>query len=183
MRTFLLLSAGVLVMSACATSGAPGTGGSSDRGGFLGSVGNVFGGNQIDGQITQCYSEGGTEAVIDYPDGWSRRVSRAETEDELLGGAGQTVASSGELEIETGVAFTYPAAALSPPIEGICEIKLNVSRRGEPSNVAAACSDPLFVAEAERAVSNARFKPMRVNGTVVRGINATYPMKFCLGDN
>lgn len=182
MKQFVLLSAGLLALSACASSGASGVGGSSDRGGFLGSVGDVFGGDTIDGQITQCYSKGGAEAVIEYPDGWSRRVSRAETEDELLGGAGQTVASNGELEIESGVAFTYPAAALSPPIEGICEIKLNVSRRGEPSNVAAACSDMLFVAEAERAVSNAKFKPMRVNGTVARGINATYPMKFCLSD-
>lgn len=169
----------VLALSACATSGA---GGASDRGGVFGTIGNVLGGSAIEGQISQCSSKGGTEAVIDYPDGWTRRVSRAETEDELLGGAGQSVASNGELEIESGLAFTYPAAALSLPLEGICEIKLDVSRRGEPSNVAAACSDPLFVAEAERAVAKARFKPVRVNGTVARGINATYPMLFCLSD-
>lgn len=131
--------------------------------------------------ITQCFSEGGREARIKYPAGWSSRVSRAETEDELLGGAA-SVRTDGDVEPVTAVSFNYPAAALSPPIEAICEIKFDVSRRGMPSRVVAACSNDLFVPEATRAVSAARFKPVRINGDIALGINVVYQMKFCLSD-
>ena len=184
MRTGVIMIAATF-LGACSTTGSVGSDGrkaSGERGGLLGSIGSVLGGDTIEGQITQCFSEGGTDAVIEYPSGWSRRVSRAETEDELLGGAGESVVTSGDIEPEGAVDFVFPPEALTLQQEGICEIKLNVSRRGVPSNVLAACSDPMFTREAERAVSNARFKPVRVNGAIARGVNATYEMKFCLGD-
>lgn len=184
MRTVFIFTVAAF-LSACSTTGSVGSDGrkaSGERGGILGSIGNVLGGDTIKGQITQCFSEGGTDAVIAYPSGWSRRVSRAETEDELLGGAGESVATSGDIEPQGAVDFVYPHDALTLQQEGICEIKLNVSRRGAPSNVLAACSDPMFTSEAERAVSAASFKPVRVNGAIARGVNATYEMKFCLAD-
>jgi len=39
-------------------------------------------GTQANGfQIAQCFSAGAPQVGINYPTGWSRRVSRAETED------------------------------------------------------------------------------------------------------
>lgn len=132
-------------------------------------------------QIAQCGTSGAREAVISYPSGWDARVSRAETEDELLGGA-QSVDTDGRVEPVNGVSFAYPPAALSNRIEAVCAVKFNLSRRGVPSQVLSACSDPLFVEEARRAVSAARFKPVRINGDLARGINVVHRMTFCLGD-
>lgn len=180
---------GGLVLSACAGTGpAPspsvpsGSGPERDASSSGGLLSGILGSKAKPGQIGQCYSKNAPDAVIVYPGGWSRRVSRAETEDELLGGGGQSVATSGAVEPARAIRLTYPAAALSPPIEGICEVKFDLSRQGEPSRIVAACSDPLFAEEAERVVAENKFKPLRVNDSLARGINVVYPMKFCLAE-
>lgn len=135
-------------------------------------------------QIAQCYSSGAREVGINYPEGWARRVSRAEIEDELLGGAtSQGLAAENAFAQPDGaISFTYPQAALNPPTEGICEIKFNLSRRGRASNILSACSSPLFLEAANEAVKLTRFKPVRINGTAAKGVNLTYNMQFCLAD-
>ncbi len=134
-------------------------------------------------QIAQCRSAGAREAQIVYPAGWNRRVAAAEVEDELLGGGPSSrVATSATPEPVGSLIPSYPKAALSPPTEAICEVKFDLSRRGVASNAIAACSSPLFLAEAVRAVEGAKFEPFRVNGQIASGINQVYPMKFCLRD-
>ena len=135
-------------------------------------------------QIAQCYSAGAPRVGISYPDGWSRRVSRAETEDELLGGASTNLSKAGAYAKPVGgqVSYVYPQAALNPPTEGVCEVKFNLSRRGEPSDVISACSSSLFVEAATQAVAASKFEPVRVNGSVAKGVKLTYNMKFCLAD-
>jgi len=134
-------------------------------------------------QIEQCYSAGAPKVGINYPPGWSRRVSRAETEDELLGGGSETLSAENAFAQPVGaVSFSYPQGALNPPTEGICEIKFDLSRRGEPSNIVSACSSDLFLEAASEAVAGARFKPVRINGSAAKAVNMTYNMKFCLAD-
>ncbi len=132
-------------------------------------------------QLNQCASERGIEGKIIYPSGWFDRVSRAEIEDELLGGS-KTKRINADAKPITAISFNHPSEALSPPIEAICEIKFDISRRGIPSHILAACSHEVFIDEAERAVLSARFHPVRVNGDIVRGINMVHAMKFCLPD-
>lgn len=135
-------------------------------------------------QIAQCFSAGAPQVGIIYPDGWSRRVSRAETEDELLGGSNTALSQARAYAQPVGgaVSFTYPPAALNPPTEGICEVKFDLSRMGEPSNIVSACSSALFIEAARDAVKAARFKPVEVDGRAARGVNLTYTMKYCLAD-
>ena len=134
-------------------------------------------------QIAQCRSAGAQEAQILYPSGWSQRVSAAEVEDELLGGgSANRVATSSKPQPVGQLIPDYPRAALSPPTEAVCEVKFDLSRRGEASNAISACSNPLFLAEAVRAVEAAQFEPFRVNGQVATGINLVYSMTFCLRD-
>lgn len=110
-------------------------------------------------------------------------MSAAEVEDELLGGGpASRVATSAEPQPVGQIIPDYPRTALSPPTEAVCEVKFDLSRRGEASNAISACSSPLFLAEAVRAVEGARFEPFRVNGQVATGINLVYSMTFCLRD-
>lgn len=173
MMRVLILAAG-LALTGCASSGVnlPGI-----------NLPGPLGSSAVEGQITQCDSAGGTEALIAFPSDWKTRVGRAETEDELLGGPVTSVATAGDAQPVGGVSFDYPSAALSPPKEGLCEVKFDLSRRGEPSRVVSACSDPVFAEGAERAVLQARFEPVRVNGAIARGVNMLYLMKFCLADD
>lgn len=134
-------------------------------------------------QIAQCFSAGAPTVGIDYPSGWARRVSRAETQDELLGGSSKDLTKTDAFARPvSGVSYTYPQAALNPPTEGICELKFDLSRKGVASNILAACSSSLFVDAASQAVSAARFEPIRVDGSPANGVNLTYDMKFCLAD-
>ena len=134
-------------------------------------------------QISQCFSPGAPTVGINYPDGWSRRVSRAETEDELLGGSSTNLSETGAYAQPVGaVDYTYPQLALNPSTEGVCEVKFNLSRTGDPSDIISACSSNLFLGAATDAVKGAKFKPVRVNGSAAKGVNLTYQMKFCLAD-
>lgn len=134
-------------------------------------------------QIAQCFSAGAREVGISYPDGWSSRVSRAETEDELLGGGSTALSATNAFAQPLApVTFTYPPEALKTLTEGVCEVKFDLSRRGNPSNIVTACSSSLFVAAASDAVSAAKFEPVRVNGSAAKAVNMTYNMKFCLAD-
>lgn len=153
----------------------------SNSGGLLS---GILGGRAEPGQIGQCYSKNAEDAAIAYPAGWSRRVSRAETEDELLGGGSETLSAENAYAqpVKGAVSYTYPQAALSPPIEGVCEIKFNLSRLGAPSNIVSACSSELFIDAATKAVSETKFTPVRVNGSAANAVNMTYNMKFCLAD-
>ena len=134
-------------------------------------------------QIAQCFSAGAPTVGISYPQGWDRRVSRAETQDELLGGSSKDLDQTDAFAKPAGPAsFTYPNAALNPPTEGICELKFDLSRKGEASNILAACSSSLFVESATQAIKATQFEPIRLNGTPATGVNLTYNMKFCLAD-
>lgn len=74
----------------------------------------------------------------------------------------------------------YPRRAAERGIEGTCEVTFDVSRRGEPFNVTASCSDRVFVNEAIRAVSKTKFAPKVVDGVSKVLENVVYPLQFRL---
>lgn len=74
----------------------------------------------------------------------------------------------------------YPQRAAERGIEGSCEVRFDVNARGEPFNVAADCTDSVFVREAERAVSRVRFAPKIVRGQALERRNVVYPIEFGL---
>lgn len=173
------LKEGVLVtafasLTACSTIGI-----GSDTTGTSGS--GIFRTGKV--EIRECGTQGAPRTRIAYPTGWETRVSQAETEGELLGGPSQSVETSADVKAISRPAIQYPPAALSPPIEARCEVKLDLSTMGEASNLLAACSNPLFLDEVTRIVRETRFEPLEVNGMLARGVNLVYPFNFCLADD
>lgn len=187
MRTFWSGVSTLLFLSACSTlPERPFAGPSLPSGPASSTLSSVSKSNEtkvVGFQIAQCYSPGAPEVGINYSEEWARRVSRAETEDELLGRSRTSLGKTGAYaEPISAVSYIFPQAALDPPTEGICEIKFDLSRTGEPSNVISACSSTLFVEAATDAVKETRFKPVMVNGSAAKGVNLTYKMKYCLAD-
>ena len=164
--------------------GSPANSGNANNGAAGGVLSGVLGRRAEPGQIGQCFSKNARDATIAYPAGWSRRVSRAETEDELLGGGSETLSAENAFAKPASgtVSFIYPQAALNPPIEGVCEVKFDLSRRGDASNIVSACSSDLFLEAATQAVAATKFTPVRLNGSAAKAVNMTYNMKFCLAD-
>lgn len=75
---------------------------------------------------------------------------------------------------------TYPPRMAERGIEGNCEVRLDVDRRGRPYNVAASCSHEGFEREAERAVQRSEFVPKIVRGQPVSRTGVIYPLEFRL---
>ena len=75
---------------------------------------------------------------------------------------------------------SYPQRAAERGTEGSCEVRFNVDTRGRPYDVVATCTDPIFVREAERAVSKVEFAPKIVRGKAAERKNVVYPLEFKL---
>lgn len=75
---------------------------------------------------------------------------------------------------------SYPTRAAERGIEGSCDVRFDVDVRGKPYNVAADCTDRVFVREAERAVSRVEFAPKIVRGQAAERRNVVYPITFSL---
>lgn len=74
----------------------------------------------------------------------------------------------------------YPTRAAQQGIEGSCEVRFDVSVRGEPFNVQAVCTDTVFARSAEQAVSRVRFAPKIVRGQAAERRNVVYPIQYNL---
>lgn len=74
--------------------------------------------------------------------------------------------------------ISYPNRAAERGIEGTCNVRFDVSVRGEPYNVQASCTDSVFRREAERAVERVRFAPKIVRGQATERANVVYPVVF-----
>ncbi len=72
----------------------------------------------------------------------------------------------------------YPYCALEHAIEGQCTIFFDVSKTGLATDIQALCTHGIFVRDAERAVSRAKFSPATVNGEPVYFPGMAYPMVF-----
>ncbi|MEO1304716.1 MAG: TonB family protein [Pseudomonadota bacterium] len=74
----------------------------------------------------------------------------------------------------------YPRRAAELGLEGICDVRLSVSPRGEPFDVQAECSDRMFEESAERAVKKVKFTPKIRDGLPVTVTGVVYPLEFRL---
>lgn len=73
---------------------------------------------------------------------------------------------------------SFPQRAAERGISGSCDVRFDVDTRGKPYNVSATCTDNVFKAEAERAVSRVEFAPKIVRGQAVERRNVVYPLEF-----
>lgn len=91
-----------------------------------------------------------------------------------------TVDTSKQLQAITAPNVVYPPRMLDREIEGSCEVRFDVSARGEPFNIDADCSHSGFEASAKRAVAGARFSPKVADGKPVERLNVVYPIHYSM---
>ena len=84
------------------------------------------------------------------------------------------------LSAETSPQPDFPAEAAMRGLQGSCDVYFEVSVDGTPDNVTAACSDPIFIAPAEAAVSKTRLRPFVVTGIAITRFDVIVPINFCL---
>ncbi|MEL7545744.1 MAG: TonB family protein [Pseudomonadota bacterium] len=77
---------------------------------------------------------------------------------------------------------TYPARALAAGREGVCDVSLDVDPQGNPFNLSAECSHPVFQDEALRAAKGVRFIPEIDSGKAVVRRGIVIPIEFALED-
>lgn len=75
---------------------------------------------------------------------------------------------------------TYPRDAARQGLEGVCNVHLKVSPRGDPFDVYAECSHQSFEKEAKRAIEKVRFAPQIRQGLPVTVTGVVYPLEFQL---
>ena len=76
----------------------------------------------------------------------------------------------------------YPDRGLIESREADCDVRFDVDSRGRPFNVAADCSDPLFVRSAVKAMRRVEFAPRIEGGEAVARRNVVYPLEYRLPD-
>ena len=74
--------------------------------------------------------------------------------------------------------LSFPKRAAERGVSGTCDVVFDLDSRGKPSNVVATCSSPLFVSEAQRAISRTEFSPKMVDGRPVEQRNMVFPLEF-----
>lgn len=73
----------------------------------------------------------------------------------------------------------YPKSALHRQMSGTCDVSFSLNPQGQPYNVVAACSDPIFKSSAERAVRRAQFAPAKSNdGSPREAHNMVWPLEY-----
>lgn len=77
---------------------------------------------------------------------------------------------------------TYPRIGIKQGIEGKCDVYMSVSTMGRPYNIDAKCTDRIFEASAETAISKIEFLPKIMDGRVIEVHNVIYPLEFKLED-
>ena len=75
---------------------------------------------------------------------------------------------------------SFPQRASSQGLSGVCSVKFNVSISGEVYGAEAACTNRIFVREAEQAVSRSRYLPRIVNEHVVSSHDQILRLDFCM---
>tara|TARA_R110002020_G_scaffold474461_1_gene705983 strand:+ start:38398 stop:39054 length:657 start_codon:yes stop_codon:yes gene_type:complete len=95
---------------------------------------------------------------------------------------GPVMISSRDYQVVRPPLPVYPRRAAERGISGTCNVAFSIDPRGKPFRVSAACSDPVFVSEAESSVSKAEFAPQLVDGQFVTVTGLEYPLNFKLGE-
>ncbi|WP_300390126.1 energy transducer TonB [Henriciella sp.] len=72
----------------------------------------------------------------------------------------------------------YPAEAVRNGLSGKCNVILDVTADGEPFNVKADCTDPVFAESATEAMKQVTFPPKLVEGQSVSRTGVVYPIEY-----
>ncbi len=73
----------------------------------------------------------------------------------------------------------YPRKAAAQGLSGSCSVAFSLDARGTPFNVAANCTDAVFVKSAERAVAKAAFSPTKnAQGLPIVTHNMVFPLEY-----
>lgn len=75
---------------------------------------------------------------------------------------------------------TYPSSAIRQRLEGYCDVHLKVSPKGDPFDVYAECSHPVFENAAKRSIEKVRFAPQIRDGLPITVTGVVYPLEFRL---
>ena len=76
----------------------------------------------------------------------------------------------------------YPPRMADKRIEGTCDVRFDVSARGDPYNIKPDCTHSGFERSAKRAVASSRFSPKVSNGKPVERRNVVYPIEYRMND-
>ena len=125
------------------------------------------------------YSAPDVEVFIPVPREVGRAPRRLEYGD-LMPTAMTNIEPEKQLQPITAPNVVYPPSMLRREIEGSCEVRFDVSARGEPFNIQADCTHPGFERSAERAVASAKFSPKVVRGQPVERRNVVYPIDYAM---
>lgn len=74
----------------------------------------------------------------------------------------------------------YPQAMAEAGLEGLCDVRFDISLEGVPEFIEAECDEEGFVKESIRAVSEVRFKPPVIDGVPYRVYNVVYPFEYSI---
>ncbi len=74
----------------------------------------------------------------------------------------------------------YPPRAATQGVQGDCDVYFSVSPKGEPFDVSADCTDPIFKRAAEKAVKKSKFAPKIKHGRALTVTGVVYPIEFKL---
>ena len=87
-----------------------------------------------------------------------------------------------EIQPISGPSAVYPPRMAERGLEGSCEVRFDVSARGEPLNIRPECTHPGFERSAKRAVAASRFSPEVEAGRPVERRNVVYPIEYSLAE-
>lgn len=74
----------------------------------------------------------------------------------------------------------YPTEAQRAGLSGSCSVTLNITEAGEPADLTADCSDPVFVSAALEWAGQTEFSQRFVNGVPVPAYGVVLPLDFAL---
>jgi len=151
--------------------------------------------------IGQCQA-GAPMAQIVFPDNWeairaqnmieaeqllapySKELATilAKTTSEMAWGDDFSLPSYTEAAILSRGEISFPTAASMQGRQAICEMHFSITPTGEPENIDAYCSDPLFVSESVRYASQLRFSPASFDDFPIPRPNVVQPIEFCLAN-
>ncbi|MEQ9505946.1 MAG: energy transducer TonB [Hyphomonas sp.] len=72
----------------------------------------------------------------------------------------------------------YPEAMARAGLDGLCDVRFDISLEGVPEFIEAECDVAGFAEESVRAVSEVRFKPPVIDGVPYRVYNVIYPFEY-----
>lgn len=136
--------------------------------------------------IGQC-NPGAPRALIDLPDdyagdGIARQVEALGLDEEQKRAIDARWLDGARVEAEAIIPprVQYPRNAWNRNLQGVCNVFFAVGVDGKAVAAEAFCTDTVFVASAVKAVNEAQYKPVTVDGVTKVRFAVFQPLIYCL---